>query len=321
MKSGRTLFSLTGLLIILSFVIISCTSAGRQTAWQAEQPVAKEVAKAEATKTDEAVNEGPSEIDKLKQEAEETWKGRLKEANVDKCIELWKSIIAKDPGDWRIMIRLARGYYLKADSVYGFNMEEQKDLFLETLQKGTDIAERALVTMSPEFAAKMKEMGENAKPDKAITVIGKEGVPAMFWYATNLGKWAKTKGFTTILYWKDTVKAIMEHVLTLDEEYLDYGPHRYFGVFYSVAPAFAGGDMNKSKKHFELALEKAPLVFGTKVLYAQNYLIKTQDRDKYEQILKAVVSGDPNTREDVVPENIIEQKKAKILLDDIDEYF
>src|SRR5690606_6905038 len=101
------------------------------------------------------------------------------------------------------------------------------------------------------------------KYHEAIGIVGIEGLPAMYWYATALGKWARASGFGVLVGQKDNIKATMTRALELDEAYYHGGPHRYFGAFYAIAPGFAGGDDAKSKTHFEKSLEIAPYFLGT----------------------------------------------------------
>ena len=57
--------------------------------------------------------------------------------------------------------------------------------------------------------------------------------------------------------------------MALDENYFFAGPHRYFGAMYGLAPGFAGGDMDKSREHFEKAIALAPNYLGSRVLYLE----------------------------------------------------
>ena len=96
---------------------------------------------------------------------------------------------------------------------------------------------------------------------------------------------------------------------------------RVLGVFYAKAPGFAGGDMKKSAAHFNVAMEAHPDYWGTRILMAEEWAIKEDNRALYEELVDYVLAGDPNVVPYIKPENMCEQRKAKKLKADIDEYF
>ncbi|NJK31562.1 MAG: hypothetical protein HC927_03610 [Deltaproteobacteria bacterium] len=184
-----------------------------------------------------------------------------------------------------LLAMLTRAYYFTADS---FMRNSEAD-YLEYMDRAVWWGERALIAASPEFEAKMKA---KAKFHEAIVVVGIEALPAMYWYASALGKWARTKGFGVLVGQKDNIKATMTRALELDPTFYHGGPHRYFGAFYSVAPAFAGGDTNKSAEHFDKSLELAPYFIGTKILMAENLAVKLDDEEMFDRLLEEVLAAD-----------------------------
>ena len=294
------------LFVVGAAVAMALSCAGRKHTWEAKE--AKDVKEA----TEEEVVTAKS----LVEEGDELWLDRSSRESLEKALEKWHAAVESNPKDYETFVKLSHGYYFLSDAHIRFEGTE-KDM-METYQKGVDMAEMALVILSPEFKEKVKT-GTNV--EKAVEVIGIEGAPAMYWFSTNLGKFAVLKGFSTIVFWKDTVKAVMQRVLDLDETFYYAAPHRYFGAFYAKAPAFAGGDIEKSKIHFDKAMELSPEYLSTKVLYAEFYATKSQDRDLYEKALKEVIEADISGNEDILPENKAEQRKAQKLLDEIDENF
>ena len=80
----------------------------------------------------------------------------------------------------------------------------------------------------------------------AIRVMQVDDAGCVYWAASALGKWAKLKGFATLLKHKDTAKAYITRVEELDANFL-CGSDRYFGAVYAVAPSFAIGDLDKAE--------------------------------------------------------------------------
>ena len=248
-------------------------------------------------------------------EGDAAWEQRGEKAKLVEAITKWEAAFEKAPSA-ELAHKLARAHYLLGDGYYVLeNNTEGRDA---EYQKGLDWATRSLKLSAPEFT---KAMIDGKKHAEAITMAPKESVPAMYWYATNLGKWAATKGFTTRLKYKDDIKATMLHVKSLDEMYFYAAPWRYFGSFEAATAGLAGGSLEKSEENYKKAVELAPNYLGTKVLWADFLCTKKQDKAMFKKLLDEVIAADPKVDAAIEPENRIEQAKAKKLLAEIDEKF
>lgn len=255
-----------------------------------------------------------TETSALIAKGDEQWAKRTDPAAIRAAVAEWEKAAAVEPKNMELLVRLTRGYYFLADGYLRGNEKE----YLEIMDKAVKWGEKAMIAASPEFEAKMREGG---KIPEAVKLVPKEGVPAMYWYASALGKWAKMKGFAVLLGQKDNVKATMDRCLELEPTFYYGGPHRYFGAFYAVAPAFAGGDLEKSKVHFNKSLEISPTYVGTKVLWAAELSTKQQDEDTFEALLSEVLAAPDDAIPELTPEIIVEKGKAKELLANQDDLF
>ena len=242
------------------------------------------------------------------------WAKRSDPNEIRAAIAAWEKAAQADPKNVELLVKLTRGNYFLAD---GFLRANDKE-YLKYMDIGVKWGEKAMQAASPEFDKKMQG---GAKLPEAVVVIPKEGVPAMYWYASSLGKWAKRKSFAVLLGQKDNVRAIMTRVLELEPNYYHGGPYRYFGVFYAVAPAFAGGDLKKSKESFEKSLQLAPTYVGTKVLWAEELAVKEQDEETFDKLLNEVLAAPDDVIPELKPEIMVEKQKAKELLADKDDRF
>jgi len=290
-------------IVMLAFVsAMTAACAGRSAVWKA---------KPQADSAPPAATEGAASM-VVKGDA--LWEERTDPAKIRAAIKAWEEAVASDPENAGVLVKLTRAHYFLADGY----LRDKEDEYLEVMDKGVTWGEKALMAVSPEFAAKMRE---GAKFQDAVAVVSKVGVPAMYWYASSLGKWAKRKGFAVLLGQKDNVKATMDLCLELDPDYFYAGPDRYFGAYYAVAPAFAGGDLEKSKVHFAKSLEMQPDYLGTKVLWAQELAVKEQDEETFERLLNEVLSAPEDGIPELVPEARVEKEKAKELLAKKNELF
>jgi hypothetical protein len=295
-------------LLLGSAVLGAACGGGRQAAWETTpDPVQPQ------NQTDEA----RSARDTLLAEADAAWLERLQEPRLREAIDKWRQATEADPSDHATLAKLARGYYLLADGHLSFD-EARVDETKSTFELGTQAAERSLVALSPDFAERMRA---GTRIEEAVAVLDARAVPALYWRSTNMGKWALLDGFATVLAYKDEVRAIMARVLELDADYFYAAAHRYFGVLYAKLPAFAGGDLERSREHFDASIRAFPLYLPTHSLYAEYYAVKSQNRALFEEQLNLVVNGDVNAMPEVVPENTVEQRRARALLERADELF
>jgi tetratricopeptide (TPR) repeat protein len=255
-----------------------------------------------------AAAEGP------KQTAEAAWAKRGDRAELERAIAAWEAALSHKPDDVAILGRLSRAYYFLAD---GFlRRPEDKAAYMANMEKGIGYGERGLAASSPAFRAKVKE-GE--KVEEAIKLVGREGLEPMYWYVVNLGKWARAKGLAALLGNKDRAFGVMSRCLELDEKFFYGAPHRYFGVYWSLLPV--GRDLDKAQKHFEKSLGIAPHYAGTKVLMAESYAVKKQDRELFERLLGDVLALPDEVIPGLEPETRIEKEKARELKAKVNDLF
>lgn len=249
---------------------------------------------------------------KYRAQAEEAWLEREDSDRLIEAIVYYKKALDADPRNSEILIRLSRANYFLAD---GYLTDASERLL--RYDQGAYFGEKAMA-LNPDFKAKL---AAGVPLIDALDVLGMQDLQAVYWTASNLGKWAKLKGTPTILANKDLIQKMLEKVNSLDETFYYAATSRYWGAFYAAAPAFAGGDLKKSREYFDKAIRIAPEFFAIKVLMAEMYCPKVKDRKLYRQLLTAVVEGDALLLPDVVAEQKVEQRKAQELLTKEDELF
>lgn len=297
-----------GIVAVVAAFAVGC-GASREAVWETTP---------DDTAAEPQTEEQVSRRQQLIEEGTAAWQNRGDLAQLRSAIEKWEQAAEMDPSDHEHWVRLARAYYFLADAHLSFDEANHEEM-METYEKGIQAAERALMALSPDFAQRMRA---GSRIEEAVAILDAQAVPALYWRSSNMGKWGIAKGFATVLSYKDEIRAIMARCLELDATYYYYGPHRYFGAFYARVPAFAGGDLERSREHFETALEGAPGYLGTRSLMAEFYAVKSQNRQLFEEQLSAVIHADPSQLpEDVRPENELEQRRARVLLAKADELF
>jgi tetratricopeptide (TPR) repeat protein len=250
---------------------------------------------------------------KLMSEGLRYWTRRHLKADLEKAIDKFEEVAKGNPKNYEALVLLCRGYYVMADG-HTDSIDEKKALW----NVGVTWGERAMA-IDPKFR---KIVIEGKKPLEAgLGALSRRYVDAIYWTAVNLGKWGKAEGIATILKYKGRVKKMIERVEKLDKRYFYGAVYRYWGVYYAVAPSFAGGSMEKSLANFQKSLRMANGYLGTHVLFAENYAVRKSDQATFKKELNFVLKANPNTLKDIMPEQIIEQRKAKKMLANMEEYF
>ncbi len=253
----------------------------------------------------------PATASEAERRAEALWKRRDEREKLAEAVEIWRRAAEPKTADYALLVRLSRAYYLLGELTEG---DEAK---AEIYDLGAAAAERALDTI-PEFH---EAFGRTARVEEAVQQVDRGGIEAIYWRAVNVGKWANARGTVKILLKKDEVRRMLERVLALDDRWFYGAAHRYFGAYYAKLPAFAGRDLDRSKDHFQKAIAVEGRYFATRTLYAEFYARTAQDRSLYRQQLELVLALPPEGLPDVEPEQRLEQRRARRLLDETDEHF
>ncbi|MGE3610021.1 MAG: TRAP transporter TatT component family protein [Bacteriovoracaceae bacterium] len=249
--------------------------------------------------------------DALRSEADKLWQKRDDKASLEQALAKYEQLSKQNPSDLEILVLLSRGHFLLGEFHH-----TDKESKLKEFQKGRSFGEMAMET-NHEY----KKLIEKKKSvDEALHVLTLKEVPAIYWSAVNLGKWSKSNGVFSSLSYKNQILEMIKKVEELSPDYFYGAVPRYWAGFYAIAPGIAGGDMNKSKKKFEEALKVAPGYLGTKVLMAEVYWTKKDDRKEFRKNLEEVLKSNDSIKE-LAPENNLEKKKAEKLLKEEDELF
>ena len=265
-------------------------------------------------------------------EGDRLWAERSNPARLEAALARWEAAVALQDDDWRTYTRLARGYFFQADAVFAFQASagrypyDGKDgadplaarRYREAHRRGFAAALRGMAARSREFEARLRA---GMEMDRALLVIGPDAAGLMYWYVANLGRWSRSAGLGALLRARSAILAGMYHLRSIDPSYFHAGADRLLGVYYAAAPRMAGGDLARSRAHFEAALRAAPAYLGTAVLAAEFLDRKAHDRASFEARLRAVAAARPDLAPDLEPENAVERRKARALLERAGTYF
>ncbi len=200
------------------------------------------------------------------------------------------------------------------------------------LEEDEEDRSAALSRKAKEYALKALELtppfeGALGKPlevfQERLKQTKKEHVPTLFWVGNIWGGWIATsdEGAAAMadLPW---VEALMERVLQLDPGFYYGGAHLFKAILLSARPEQFGGNLEKAKEHFLKARDYGRGKFlATDVYYAQYYARQTLNRSLFVSTLKRVLETSADQEPELTLANTLAQRKAKKLLDRVDEFF
>jgi len=232
-------------------------------------------------------------------------------------LKLLEGLIKGDPENVTLLISAVKGF---SSYTLAFLEDEDKERAKLFYNRGKEYGLRVLL--------KNRQFNETFKKNidsfnKSLQSFKKDDVPALFWTGFAWGNWINLNlDLPEALIDIPKVESIMMRVMELDESYYYGSVHLFFGVSYGSRSAILGGNLEKSKEHFDGAIKISGGNFLIDYFYkAKYYAIPTQDKELFENLINKVIS----TPSDVLPEqrlvNEVAKVKAKKLLSQIDEYF
>ncbi len=215
-------------------------------------------------------------------------------------LQLIEILLASDPGNKVMLVNAAQGF---CGYAFMFLEDESPERASVFYLKGQDFAARSL---------------DGATVETAV----KNNVPALFWHTFCKASYMNIN--------RDKPEAIAEipalepaalKILELDPGYYYNGAQSILGAYYSIRPRMLGGDPEKAKAHFELALKGAGGNFLlNRYMYARMAAVAAQDPELFESQLNAVLAAEPRDGETRLADEVA-RLKAKKLLEKKDELF
>ncbi len=242
---------------------------------------------------------------------------KLAEQAIASDLKLLEGLIKSDPNNEKFLLLACQGF---ASYALGFVEDQDPDRAQSLYLRGRDYGLKIL-QKNPSFQPALS--GDLDRLAAALKKFDHNEVPALFWTANNWANWINLNlTDTDALADLPRVQLMMQRVLELDEGYFFGGAHLFFATIYASRPKLLGGDVDRAQHHFsrcfEFAQEKFLLPY---VYYARYYAPRTFDAELFTTTLQKVLA----TPDDILPEqrlpNAIAKRKARELLQRIDELF
>jgi predicted anti-sigma-YlaC factor YlaD len=246
-------------------------------------------------------------------------------------LKLIESLLAESPHHRGLLLSAARGFVLYA---YAYVHHEAEHLARDDVHRARALRDRArrlylravtyalraLAHAYPGFAEQL-----SSQPHVAVQRIGMDAtdqdVPCLYWTAAALGlAIAVSKNEPTLLARLPEVDALLDRALTLHETW-NAGALHEFKITW-VAARGARGDREEMRRHYERALTLSQgRRASVHVAYAEAVAIPNQDRTAFTALMHKALAVDLEADPEHRLMNVIAQRRARWLLERIDELF
>jgi hypothetical protein len=158
-------------------------------------------------------------------------------------------------------------------------------------------------------------------PEAVVVKAKREDVALLYWTAASWGA-AISLGLDRpdIAIDLPTIRVLADRAIALDDGWGNGTLHELFIALDSL-PEVLGGNPARAKEHFDkaVALQKG-LSPGPYVALASS-AVNNRDRTEFERLLKLALAMDPDKTPATRLVTLVTQKRARLMLDRIDEKF
>jgi predicted anti-sigma-YlaC factor YlaD len=246
------------------------------------------------------------------------------------AIKMYESLLSANPGHHGLQLTTGSLYVMYANAFLHtpasmmsedrykeqeFLLQRSKNLYL----RGRNILLTALDKKYPGFRKKI----DDRKFDEALKPTTVKDVDLLYWTAAGwMGAFAIDPFDMKLGLTLPGAAACMERVMELDKNYGKGSIHNFYVLYYGSIPEYMGGSFEKARKHFKLAIETSKGEDTSPYIsLATTVSIDDQNVEEFSRLLNKVLESDVNKYPANRLVNVLNQRKARWLLDHIDDFF
>ncbi len=246
------------------------------------------------------------------------------------AIKLYESLMAANPAHHGLKLRTGSLYIMYANAflqspalmlpeseykLQEFNYQRAKNLYL----RGRDIIISALERKYPGFTQNLQDK----KFGPALSRTDKRDVPLLYWAGAGwLGAYAIDPFDMDLGMTMPAAAALMDRVLTLEENYASGAIHEFYVLYYGSLPNYMGGNLQKARDHFKKAVALSAGKSSTPyIALATTVAVKEQNLVEFQSLLKQALAIDPDSDPENRLLNILNHRKALWLIEHADDFF
>jgi predicted anti-sigma-YlaC factor YlaD len=190
-----------------------------------------------------------------------------------------------------------------------------KNLYL----RGRDMLFVSLEKKNPAIRAQLKDR----KYREALAPFGKADAELLYWTALGwLAAYSVDPFDMTLGQTVPQTRAMIERVAALQPDYGHGALDSFYVGYYGSLPDYLGGDPAKAREHFAKAQALAGRTDTSSLLaLATTVCVKEQNAAEFKELLSRVLAFDPESDRAHRLVNTLNRRKARWLLDHVDDFF
>ena len=246
------------------------------------------------------------------------------------AIKLYETLLASLPANDGLRLRTGSLYIMYANAFIEAPADMTPRRELETKEyllaraknlylRGRDILFKSLERKNPRIRQQLKDR----RYEDAMRPFGKADTSLLYWTALGwLAAYSVDPLDMTLGQTVTQTRVMIERVAALEPGYGDGSLDAFYVGYYGSLPDYLGGDPAKARESFAKAQSRAGRRDTSSLIaLATTVSVKEQNAAEFKKLLGQVlafdVDSDPSTR--LV--NVLNQRKARWLLDHIDDFF
>jgi predicted anti-sigma-YlaC factor YlaD len=243
-------------------------------------------------------------------------------------LKTMESLLAESPRHRGLLLAACSGFVQYA---YGWIQLEADYVEEESLAQATHMRERArrmylralgygLRGLEVDYPGLRAELTRD--PVVALEKTKAKDVPLLYWSAVAwAGAMALKINDSEVSADQPIVEALARRALAFDPDWEMGSIHEFF-VSWESGRSSIGGSREKALEHYQEALRLSQgLKASPHLTYAESICVPEQDRAAFTASLEKALAVDATTPNDQRLVNILVQKRARWLLERVDEYF
>ncbi|MFQ5824866.1 MAG: TRAP transporter TatT component family protein [bacterium] len=245
------------------------------------------------------------------------------------ALKTTESLLQITPKHKGLLITAASGFvqYAHAYVLWPANSLESHDLAVA--RKGRARAKR-LFLRAREYGLRALELSSPGitqalinDPLAAVAKLDRADVPALYWTGAAWGSAISVaKDDMALVGDVPIVRSLLQRALELNESWGDGAIHEFFLVFEAGRSEADGGGIEPAETHVARAMElNGGRSITPLVSLAETVCVRQQNRNRFKSLLLKALAFDVNLYPEKRLSNILAQRRAEELLDNIDELF
>jgi hypothetical protein len=233
------------------------------------------------------------------------WAERHDSASLSRFIETTKTVTRHPAASRERWLKLARAEYLLAE----FHTEpgpERLRLYLSAAHRS-----EAVLYLNPAYKDAVSR--RRASPEDGLSAIDRADLEAAHGFAESLYRWSVEAGPERELKHRRTVSLFFNHLEKLEPGFSHGAADRHFAIEHARSRDGDPEAWKRSRARFDTLVRQHGDYFSNLVAFARFYARPTGDEALFKKLIDRVLKESPSGLADSIPEQILEQKRAKAL--------